>query len=832
MIYLFCGILLSKKKEEICMKNKEKKRFARIAGVFLVAFLSFLVIAAIAFGVYLKTHFESELPSDFLAASIKGESPKFFAYRFEDRSSREGEAVDITEDVFFQKRSVYTSIEEIPKNLINAFVAIEDKRFWEHEGVDWYRTLAAGMNYFLGFSKRFGASTITQQLVKNVTGNTDATPRRKLQEILYAKDLEKKLEKKEILELYLNVIHFSDRCDGVGEAAWHYFSKEPRELTLTEAAAIAAITNNPTYYNPIRNPQNNAHRRGLILSAMLEQGYITQDEYEAAVGEPLVLRVKEMPTDQSNSWYVDMVIEDVINGLMEKHGMTRTAASRYLYGGGLRIYTAMDERIQGIVEDYYENAVRVLKNENGISAQSALIVIDAKTGDVLGVAGAVGKKSGNRVQNFATQTLRPPGSTIKPLSIYAPALEKGLINWASVYDDVPVNFGSSEKSPWPKNATGVYRGLTNISYAVAHSTNTVSVRVLEELGLKDSYRFAKEKFRLEHMISDERGNDCDVAALALGQLNYGVTLRELTAAYTAFADRGNYHPYRSYYRVLDADGGILLSNADASEPVMSEGNAAIMTKLLQEVVHRGTSSSITLEKQTECAGKTGTTHNDFDRWFIGYTPQIICGVWCGYEYPEPLIGKNLCTSIWDRVMGMIFSTGSYQTRFEVPDTVIQASYCRDSGKLMGEACAADPRGDRAEIGYFLKGTEPQELCDRHILCYYDVEHGGVFHGNCPVESVKKVGLIQVNRKFPIQILVTDAEYVYHGDPLELPVNENSNLPYFSSSVDYFCGISPGNTQFNRSCNTHLYPSEKSPWEYWFPYFFGKAEKRIKRKNAS
>ena len=814
------------------MKSKRKKRVARIVGICLATFCSIMVLAAVALVLYINKNFEKELPSDILKASIKGESPRFFAYRFDDRAAREGEAVDITEEVFFQKRSVYTSLEEMPKDLINAFVAIEDKRFWEHEGVDWYRTMAAGLNYLFGFSKRFGASTITQQLVKNVTGNTQTTLRRKLQEILYAKNLEKKLEKQEILELYLNVIHFSDRCDGVGEAAWHYFSKEPQDLTLAEAAAIAAITNNPTYYNPIRNPQNNAYRRGLILSAMLEQGYITQKEYDTAIAEPLILCVKEVPQDQSNSWYVDMVIEDVINGLMEKHGMTRTAASKYLYGGGLRIYTAMDGQIQGIVEDYYENAVRVPSNENGISAQSALIVIDAKTGDILGVAGAVGKKQGNRLQNFATQTLRPPGSTIKPLSVYAPALEKGLINWASVYDDVPVNFGGSSNAPWPKNATGVYRGLTNISYAVAHSTNTVAVRVLEELGLQDSYRFAKEKFHLEHLISDERGNDCDIAALALGQLNYGVTLRELTTAYTAFADGGNYHSYRSYYRVLDAEGRILLSNADESEQILSKENAAIMTKLLQEVVHRGTSSSITLEKQTECAGKTGTTHNDFDRWFIGFTPEIICGVWCGYEYPEPLIGKNLCTSIWDSVMGMIFSAGSYQTRFEVPETVIQASYCRDSGKLMSDACVCDPRGDRSEIGYFLKGTEPLDACDCHILCDYDTVHGGVSHGSCPEHCLEKVGLIQVNRSFPIQILVTDAQFVYCGDPKELPINEDPAQPYFASSPNSFCGVSHGNKQFNRSCSVHLYLQEGSPWEYWFPQIFGKAEKRIKRKNAS
>lgn len=823
---------IKNKKKEVCMKIKKKKRLGKILLVCAAVLFSCLAVAAIMLGIYVKTHFESELPSNFFAMCARRETPTFFAYRFEDRANREGEAVDITEDVFFQKRSVYTSFEEIPPHLINAFVAIEDKRFWEHNGVDWYRTLAAGANYLLGFSKRFGASTITQQLVKNVTGNTDATPKRKLQEIIYAKDLEKKLKKEEILEIYLNVIHFSDRCDGIGDAAWHYFSKKPSELTLTEAAAIAAITNNPTYYNPIRNPENNRYRRELILRAMQEQGYISVDEYESAVKEELVLCIKDMPFETPNSWYADMVIEDVIDGLREKYGMTEAAAARYLYDGGLKIYTAMDEKIQRIAEDYYQNAVKVPSNQNGIHAQSSLIVIDAKTGDILGVAGAVGQKRGNRVQNFATQTLRPPGSTIKPLSIYAPALEQGLINWASVYDDVPVNFGNSNASPWPKNATGVYRGLTNISYAVAHSTNTVAVRVLEKLGLENSYRFAKEKFHLTHLISNDRGNDCDVAALALGQLNYGVTLREMTAAYTVFADRGFYHPYRSYYRVLDSNGNILLSNTDESEYVISEANAAIMTKLLQEVIHRGTSSSVTLEKKTECAGKTGTTQNDFDRWFVGYTPEIICGVWCGYEYSEPLVGKNLCTSIWDDVMGMILTTGDYRTQFEVPPSVIRVSYCKDSGKLMDEACTLDPRGNRAEVGYFVKGTEPSTFCDRHILCDYDCVGGGVSHGNCPEHYCQKVGLIKAERSFPIQILVTDAQYVYRGDPCDFFINTDPSLPYFHSSLDRFCGVSSGDVQFNRSCQLHAEPAEVSPWEYWFSQFFDRGEGRIKQKRAS
>ena len=478
------------------------------------------------------------------------------------------------------------------------------------------------------------------------------------------------------------------------------------------------------------------------------------------------------------------------------------------------MFMGMDEEIQKKVEDYYQNAIRVPHNQNGESAQSALIVIDSQTGDILGVAGAIGEKKGNRLQNFATQTLRPPGSTIKPLSVYAPALEKGTINWASVYDDVPVEFDSKNGAFWPHNATGVYRGLTNIPYAVAHSTNTVSVRVLQEIGTEYSYRFAKERFHLEHLISNERGNDCDLAALALGQLNYGVTLRELTAAYSVFADGGVYHPYHSYYRVVDREGKIILANPDRSERVLSQSNAAIMTKLLEGVVDYGTSSSITLDKLVDCAGKTGTSHNDFDRWFVGYTPSMICGVWCGYEYPEPLEGKNICSTIWNNVMAQIVSDKDQNKHFELPSSLVRVTYCKDSGKLLCEACEKDPRGNRAEIGYFVRGEEPTEFCDCHILCAYDTEHGGVSHGNCPQESTKEIGLIRVERSFPRQILVLDAQYVYRTDPLQTEINPDPKSAYFSKVIRGNAGVSHTYKQYNRSCTAHLEPEDS--WDYLRP----------------
>ncbi len=790
------------------MKTRERRSRGNLRGIrwFLMVCIFVLLVLGVlvgSVGIYVHMNFEREVPMDLFQMSAKAIPPSFYVYHFEDRANRVGEAQLLESGAFEHAESAFVPRSEIPQVLIDAFVAIEDKRFYRHRGVDWYRTVAASVAYAFGFSDSFGGSTITQQTVKNVTGRNEVTLSRKLQEILYALDLERRLGKDEILELYLNVISFSDGCVGIGEASEHYFSKKPMDLTAEECAAIAAITNHPSYYNPIRYPENNLARRNLILAEMCAQGYLSQEEADAAVQTPLLLQVSERPGEAVRSWYLDMVIEDVVNDLCLVHGMSRAEASRRVLSGGLRIDIAMDERIQATVEEYYQSVVQTPTGENGERAQSALIVLDGKTGDVLGVAGGVGKKSANRIQNFATQTLRPPGSCIKPITVYAPALEKGIINWATVYDDVPVNFGKDGVQPWPKNANGVYRGLTNVAYAVAHSTNTVAVKILEQIGLRSSFETAKRRFHLDSMIDTVGMSDCDVAALALGQLNYGVTLRELTAAYTVFLDAGLYHGWRSYYRVVDANGEVLLSSPDRSEVVMSEGNAAVMTKLLQEVVREGTSSAITLDKRMECAGKTGTTQNDFDRWFVGYTPELICGVWCGYEYPQSLEGANLCTGIWNRVMHQIVSADAKKS-FDVPSSVVKMSYCRDSGNLMDDACLFDPRGDRVQTGWFADGKIPTERCDRHVLCLRD-EDGGISHGFCPDESLIRVGLIRAERHFPIQILVSDAQYVYRGDPGAYPPNPDAGQAYFEGEAQSFCGRSHTELPYNHSCSIHQLP---------------------------
>lgn len=794
-------------------KGREFKNvLRRILWAIVSTILWLSLVAGVCVAFYLVWNFsvsaDELLPT--LGAQVR--TPQFYIYHFTDRTNRTGERQSVTADVWAGRQTAYVPYEDIPKAMIDAVVSIEDKRFFEHKGVDWYRTAAAVGNYLLRGEGHFGGSTITQQLVKNLTGENAPTWQRKVQEILWARDLERKLDKTEILELYLNIVHFSDQCDGIAAAAEHYFSKSVGELTVEECAAIIAITNNPSYYNPIRHPENNRTRRDLILSQMHAQGYLTQKEHSQALEAPTLLNVKTPSSGgNSNSWYADMVAEDVITDLVAKYGMSRSAASHLFHTGGLHIDMAMDRDIQNIVEEHYRTAVQMPQNAKGESAQSAIIIIDSKTGDILGVAGAVGEKKGNRLQNFATQTRRAPGSTIKPLTVYAPALEEGIINWASVYDDVPIKFDVDGRTFWPKNADNTYRGLTNVAYAVAHSTNTVALRVLADLGLDTSYTYGRDRFHLD-LVSQSGANDRDWAALGLGQLNYGVTLRDLTTAYTAFSDSGVYHPYRSYYRVRDSEGNILLSRADEAERILSPETAAIMTKLLEGVIESGTSSAVTLQNLCACAGKTGTTQNDHDRWFVGYTSSLVCGVWCGYEYPEALIGRNICTNIWNTVMRRIVKERGEKRDFDVPATILQANYCRDSGELLSAACQKDPRGERVQSGWFTASTLPHALCKCHVLAEV-CRTGGVCHEYCPEDEREEVGLIQVERHFPKQVRVKDAEYVWRGDPDKIPNNLNTGEAYFAADLPDFCGTSGSGEPYNRSCAVHTKKNEDLEEEF-------------------
>lgn len=469
---------------------------------------------------------------------------------------------------------VWVEYDQIPENLINATVAIEDKRFYKHQGVDWIRTVNGVLLMFTGKDIQ-GGSTLTQQLIKNLTQNDEVTVKRKVLEIFTALEFEKTHSKEEILEWYLNYIYLGDSCNGVYTAALNYFGKELQDLTLAECASLIAITNNPSLYNPYRNPDANLYRRNLTLDQMAdpEQGFITQEECDAAKAEPLNLK-RETGTYREQevfTWYEDQVINDVINDLMNEFHLTKEIANNLLYHGGLRIETCFDPDVQAYVDAIYNDRSSLVQDSaTGQEIQSAITVIDNNTGNVVALAGGIGEKELSRTWNRATDTIRPPGSSIKPLAVYAPALEMGLITPATVFDDTPIDLNGSA---WPKNSYTGFRGLTTVYEALQNSVNTIAVKVLRDCVTPSaSFQFMTERFGISSLVAARTASnglvetDIDLAPLGLGGLTDGVSTYEMAAAYATFANNGIYRAPRTYLRItaVDIDGKetLLLENTN------------------------------------------------------------------------------------------------------------------------------------------------------------------------------------------------------------------------------------------------------------------------------
>ena len=810
-----------------------------IITLILICVLTGIIIGC-AFTVYIKNYVDTTIDiSKFnITASEGTTNSAIFRYEFTDRLNREGEAVLMEgEKIVGSTSQEYVTYDRIPENMINAVIAIEDKRFRTHEGVDWRRTIGAGLNFFIGFDGSYGGSTITQQLIKNITGEDDYSIQRKVQEIFWALDLETQKDKEEILELYLNTANFGSTYYGVQSAAYNYFSKDVSELTLIECAAIAGITQNPSYYNPKIYPEHNSERRDTVLYEMLDQGLITRREFNEAFGRDIVLN---LPSDTENlteqqsrgidSWYTDMVIEDVINDLVEKKGYSSQAAAMMVYNGGLRIYSLIDTDVQAQLEKIYLNDNNFPKATSGLIAQSSAIVIDPYTGDILGVVGARRQKTGNRVQNFATMTKRPPGSSIKPLSIYGPAIDSGLITWASVIDDSPFDFTQSSTG-WPKNAETFggnnYRGLTNVYYALTHSLNTIPVKLLSKYGLQNSYNFCTGVLNMTDIIAAKKtanGNtvtDIGYAALGLGQLNYGISLRQLTAAYSIFPNAGIFNDAHSYLKVTDSEGNVILENGYSGKVAIKEETASVMNLILANVTREGTAKDLTFGKLTgiDVAGKTGSAGEYYDRWFIGYTPYYICGVWYGYEYPKTLTGSNPCIPLWDNIMiplhQKFMTSGQPLKTFEISPNLVQCTYCKDSGKLCSDACALDPRGDRTETGFFIRGTEPTTYCDTHVIVDYDMVTKSVACDDCPPENITQVALVRVNRDFNSKYnpSIQDAQYSYMDLPFDVRPYSTRYVPFYYTisaattvngrTVYHQTGYTRGAVHYNATCTEHF-----------------------------
>ena len=662
---------------------------------------------------------------------------------------------------------IWADLEQIPKDLQKAVVAIEDKRFYKHKGVDWHGTARAIFSTIFGGSVQ-GGSTITQQLVKNVTGDNQNTVKRKVMEIYRAQELEKRYEKDEILEAYLNEVYFGYSCYGVVTASLKYFNKDVSELSLAECASLVAITNNPSLYDPLQTDwglENNRTRQLLVLGAMLEQGKIDQAAYDAAKEENVVFsngytilgdRVDvdtdkkddtdtdggdEQPEEEtetatsSQSYFTDAVIEDVAAALVEKYGLTDSTnpvtgevttafeqGVNMVYGKGYKIYTTQNPDYQKIAEEVctdtsnlpytstYTNSYGEKETEQ---LQVGMTIVDPYTGYVVAMVGGAGVKQYDRGWNWATSA-RQCGSAIKPISVYAPALDDGTINGASTIDDYPVMVLNG--SVYPKNANGRYKGLTPLHTAIARSTNTCAVRVVQEYGTSRSYDFMTNKLGFTTLTSQDAQQ---VGNMGLGGLDRGVTTEEMAAAFAAFANEGIYTAPRTFIRVEDADGNVILENEAKASVAMKDTTAALMNSLLQEVINGGTGYEGRISGM-HVAGKTGTTNNDQDRYFVGYTPYYSCAVWVGYVHNQRIVASgNPAASMWQKVMSRIHADLPDKDFFSCSG-LTYVKVCADSGLLATDSCAEDCRGSRVYSALVAADNAPSAYCNMHTSPIYTV----------------------------------------------------------------------------------------------------------------
>ena len=488
---------------------------------------------------------------------------------------------------------VWVDYADIPKDMEHAAVAIEDKRFYKHKGVDWYRTTGAFINMFLSMKNDFGGSTITQQLIKNLTKQDDITVQRKLLEIFQALEFEKSYDKEEIMEWYLNIVYFGEGCNGVYTAAETYFGKEPKDLTLAECASIIGITNNPSKYDPFISRENNKTRQETILKQMYEQGWINKEQYDEAVAQELVFVRSESDerTQTIYSYYAEAVINDVLNDLVEQKGVSRDTARTLLYSGGYQVYSCYDASIQQAIDDVYTNLDNMPQrpSASGQQFESAIVIMDPYTGEIKGLSGGTGEKTINFGTNRATQSKRPPGSSIKPIATYGPAMELGLITqYTQVNDAADIKLTGT--SWYPKNSGGGNYGVITIREALQRSLNTVSAQILDKLTPRASYEFLKDKLGVTSLAE----SDCDYAPLALGQLTNGITVREMTQAYSAFVNDGVFTYGRTYSYVKDSSGEIVLENPARTIVALKANTAWNMADMLCNAVNSGTGSEARL----------------------------------------------------------------------------------------------------------------------------------------------------------------------------------------------------------------------------------------------
>jgi len=777
--------------------------------------------------------------------------------------------IQVLQKLYSDTESDWAYYDEIPENLIYAAVAIEDHRFFEHQGVDWFTTIKACVNMFVGSKDEFGGSSITQQLIKNLLltedeAADDVTVQRKVLEIFRATGFEQKYDKSVVLEWYMNYIYLGNRCKGVKSAAAKYFGKELEDLTAAECACLISITNNPSLYDPYRTKldkggktglEQNEERRINTLWRMNQLGFLSDEDYAVALEEEIVLKdgvdfedkyfncpnedcayrgkphtfvleneiyycpecgqkttIGEDATQEVYSWFVDTVIDDVIDMMMENAGLDPdNKDSRRLYRdlvskGGYHIYSTLDMKTQTAVDNVYQNLDRIPTTNSIQQLQSGIVVIDNKSGDIVAISGGVGDKTVYDAYNRATDAPLQPGSSLKPLTVYAPAFELGVINPASIANDMPLYYNVEELKdgevlpegeepkliPFPKNDEKTYSYRQNILSGIRSSINAVAVSTLNNMGLEYSFDFAKDKFGLSSLVKSFTGangtvySDVNLSPLGMGAPTFGVTVRQMATAYATFANNGIFREARTFTKVYNSEGEEILYNAQESRQILSEKTVNYINYCLDYAVEAGTGWAGDIPGQ-DVAGKTGTTSNKKDRWFCGFTDYYTASVWCGYDYPEiiNLVGNtsNPACRLFKAVLEPLH-TGKPSVELYDDSEFVWVGICQDSGLLATDGCAMD-RGGRVAYANVYSEDVPTQKCNKHVkvdfctvcnapaneYCYlYEDEGLTTITSTYLVKMTQKeVDDIALACKYGLDKTYLDGTYVYlvdeNGDPM-------------------------------------------------------------------
>lgn len=663
---------------------------------FVVMFITGIIVSVSLFS-YIMSMKDSAIEYDLMDLKLN-----YTSFIYVNGENDDSENPVQYQSLYSGENRVWVNYSDIPQAMKDAMIAIEDKRFEDHNGVDWIRTLGAVYNMVTHTKDSYGGSTITQQLIKNLTGENDVSLSRKVKEIFRALNLEKKYSKEQILEVYLNVVDFGSGCKGVQSAANLYFGKDIQDCDIAECAAIAGITQNPAAYTPLVYPEENKKRQQTVLYQMLDQGKITQEEYDEAYEKSkhmeFVGRTEENTVNSVPiwDWYTEQVFKDVRRDLMEKYDCTQAQASDMIYHNGLSIYSAQNTELQKIAEEALADR-SIFTQDPG--AQGGFLAMDY-SGRILATVGRVGTKYLNLGTSYATETNRQPGSAIKPLLDYAPALEAKQIHYSTLLDDNPVEgYLNGDGTPGPNNYDSNFEGNVTVKKALQVSKNPPAVRVLLSLGIPNGVSFLEDKLNFSPIEEDMQ-----VPSMAIGG-SFGTNIREMVGGFQIFGNGGKYYEPYTYYYVTDHDGNVILDNRQTT-PVqaISSVNASIMYRLLENVVQTGTGRLAAIDGW-QVYGKTGTTQDRKDLWFIGGTPYAVGGVWTGYaSYKRQMDDEDIAKKIWKNIMSQYLENKEAK-QFTLDSDMISAKFCVETGKLERSGVCS-----KTELGWYSRDNMPT-VCD-------------------------------------------------------------------------------------------------------------------------